>query len=396
MPAEAPTPQRRLLMIEQGGRGGVADYTAELVGELAARGWRIELATAEDHRFTPVRGVRIHRVFHYVRGRSRLGRAVRRCRLGWIVNGARFLAAMPRLVHLARGVDLVHTQGWETPEIGFFAIICLRLAGATIVQTEHNTFQRSASLLRTRQALSRATARLTDRTIVHTQADLVSLPGGKEGRVVVIPHGEYGRLAASGGRVDRDRARSALGIAPNAPVTLMFGQLRTDKGLEDLLIALRRVPALQLVIGGQDLGGLASARSSLDSPELAGRVIVREGFLDMREAAQLFAAADTVSLPYQVASQSGVLLLAYGFGRPVIVYPAGGLVEAVVDGETGWICARADPDALADSLAASVAAGWPECQRRGEAGARLAEERFAWSVIARRTGEVYGEVLVAA
>jgi glycosyltransferase involved in cell wall biosynthesis len=395
-PAEAPTPQRRLLMIEQGGRGGVADYTAELVAELAAHGWRVELATAEDHRFTPVSGVRVHRVFHYVRGRSRLGRAARRCRLGWIVNGVRFLAAMPRLMYLARGVDLVHTQGWETPEIGFLAIICLRLAGATIVQTEHNTFQRGASLVRTRQALWRATARLTDRTIVHTQADLVSLPAGKEGRVVVIPHGEYGRLAASGGSVDRDRARSALGIAPNAPVTLMFGQLRTDKGLDDLLMALRRVSSLQLVIGGQDLGGLASARSLLDSPELAGRVIVREGFLDMREAAQLFAAADTVSLPYQVASQSGVLLLAYGFGRPVIVYPAGGLVEAVVDGETGWICSRADPDALADALAASVAAGWPECRRRGAAGARLAEERFAWSVIARRTGEVYGEVLAAA
>ncbi len=40
---------RRLLMIEQGGRGGVADYTGALVQALAARGWRIELATADDH-----------------------------------------------------------------------------------------------------------------------------------------------------------------------------------------------------------------------------------------------------------------------------------------------------------------------------------------------------------
>jgi len=277
--------------------------------------------------------------------------------------------------------------------LGLLAIICLRLTGATVVQTEHNTFDRRDSLIRTRQAVRRALRRLTARTIVHTQADLARVQAGARDRVVVIPHGEYGALARTGGSADRDTARTALGIEPDAPVTLMFGQLRTDKGFDDLLSALARVPSLQLLVGGKDLGALTTARPRLLSRELAGRVIIREGFLDMREAAQLFAAADTVVLPYKLASQSGVLLLAYGFRRPVIVYPVGGLLEAVLDGETGWICARSDPDALADALAASVVAGWPECRRRGEAGAALAEERFAWPVIARRTGELYGEVL---
>jgi glycosyltransferase involved in cell wall biosynthesis len=113
----------------------------------------------------------------------------------------------------------------------------------------------------------------------------------------------------------------------------------------------------------------------------------------MDEAARLFAAADVVVLPYRLASQSGVLLLAYGFHRPVIVYPVGGLIEAVRDGDTGWICARADVEALAQALGQALAAGAQECRRRGEVGARLAAERFAWPVIARRTGEVYREVL---
>ena len=47
---------RRLLMIEQGGRGGVADYTAELVAALAAEGWTVTLATAADHRYPSARG----------------------------------------------------------------------------------------------------------------------------------------------------------------------------------------------------------------------------------------------------------------------------------------------------------------------------------------------------
>jgi glycosyltransferase involved in cell wall biosynthesis len=122
-------------------------------------------------------------------------------------------------------------------------------------------------------------------------------------------------------------------------------------------------------------------------------VTVREGYLDMRAAATLFAATDTVVLPYPVASQSGVLLLAYGFHRPVVAYPVGGLGEAVLDGETGWICSRPDVDALVSALGAAIEAGWSECRRRGEAGAKLAEERFAWPAIARRTGEVYREAL---
>jgi D-inositol-3-phosphate glycosyltransferase len=380
-------------MIEQGGRGGVADYTAQLTGALGARGWLVELATADDHRYSSTSGVSVRRVFHYVRGRTRLGRAARRYQLGWIVNGVRFLFALPRLMRLARRADLTHVQGWETPLLGLVAVLCLRLAGATVVQTEHNTFERRGRLIRTRRGLRRALTGLTAHTIVHTQADLSRVPPEARSRTAVIPHGEYGGLARSGGPADRDAARAALGIAPDAPVALIFGQLRADKGLADLLVALERVPSLHLLVAGKDLGALTAAREQLQSPELAGRVIVREGFLDMSEAAQLFAAADTVVLPYKFASQSGVLLLAYGFRRPVIVYPVDGLLESVLDGETGWVCARPDPGALADALAASAAAGWPECRRRGEAGAVLAQARFAWPVIARRTGELYGEVL---
>jgi glycosyltransferase involved in cell wall biosynthesis len=376
-------------MIEQGGRGGVADYTAQLVGALAAEGWRVALATAEDNLYRPMDGVTIHPVFHYVRGRTLIGRAVRRLGLGAIANGLAFLAALPRLALLARKADLIHTQGWEFAPLGVVAIVCLRLAGSTVVQTSHNTFERGRQLDRTHRLL----AGLTARTIVHTQADLARVPSRARGRVAVIPHGEYGGLARTGGMADRDAARRSLGIAPDARVTLLFGNLRPDKGLGDLLAALVRVPQLHLLVGGQEQGALAAAHTQLESPALAGRVTVREGFLEMREAAQLFAATDTVALPYALASQSGVLLLAYGFHRPVVVYPVGGLLEAVLDGETGWICPSPNVPGLVSALAASVDAGWQECLRRGDAGALLAEERFAWPAIARSTGELYRVVL---
>ena len=375
----------RVLVIEQGGRGGVADYTAELTRALAAQGWQVTLATADDHLFQPASGVEIHRVFHYVRGRSRVARAIRGARLGAIVNSLRFVLALPRLLQLARRADVIHTEGWEYAPLGVIAVAVLRMARVPIVQTSHNTFERGRSLDRSHAWL----ARLTAHTIVHTQADLARVPSAAAGRVSVIPHGEYGGLAREGGAADRDASRAELGIAPDAPVTLLFGQLRPDKGLGDTLAAVARLPGLHLLVAGEERGALAAASEQLADPRLAGRVTVREGFLDMSDAAKLFAATDTVVLPYVVASQSGVLLLAYGFARPVVVYPVGGLLESVTDGETGWICERADVDALVDALGQAIESGWAECRRRGEAGALLAQERYAWPAIAHSTGEVY-------
>ncbi len=392
-PVSSPPAARRLLMVEQGGRGGEADYTAQLTSELASLGWEVVLATADDHLYDPVEGVTFVGVFHYTRGHSPPARLIRGAGLGHIVNGIRFLAAIPRLVLLARRVQIVHVQGWEFAPLGLIAVGCLRLSGAVVVQTRHNTFERGNSLTAVKRAVWRMLGMLTERTIVHTQADVERLPPPSRDRAALIPHGEYGGVARRGGEVDRDDARSRLGIPADSPVALMFGQLRTDKGLNDLLAAASEIPSLFLLIGGEELGALAAGRSQLEGPALAGRVIVREGFLEMTAAAQLFAAADVVVLPYEVASQSGVLLLAYGFQRAVIVYPVGGLSEAVIDGETGWICSRSDPEALEDALAAFVAAGWPECRRRGRLGAQLAEDRFGWPAIARRTSELYGEVL---
>ncbi len=378
--------RRGVVIIEQGGRGGVADYTVSLSQALADRGWSVQIATASDHLYPPYPGVEAIPVFHYVRAGSPLRDAMRRVKLGAAINGLRFLLAIPKLVRLGRRAALVHSQGWELAPLGVVMMAALRLAGVTLVQTEHNTFERGPmSFRRTHKNMGA----LAQRTIVHTEWDTRQLQKPASGRAAVIPHGEYGGLARTGGSADRDAARASLGIPEGAPTTLMFGQLRHDKGIGDLVEAVRQVPDLYLVMGGQDTGGLSEVSDLLASPELQGRVIIREGFLSMTEAAELFAATDTVALPYQVASQSGVLLLSYGFSRAVVVYPVGGLPEAVVEGETGWICERSDPAALAEALRQTAEAGWPECERRGVAGAQLADERYSWPEIARLTEGVY-------
>ena len=63
-----------------------------------------------------------------------------------------------------------------------------------------------------------------------------------------------------------------------------------------------------------------------------------------------FSAADVVVLPYVSATQSGIIQIAYGLNKPVISTRVGGIPEAVLDGQTGFLVEPENPDALADAI----------------------------------------------
>jgi len=381
----------RVLLVEEGGVGGVADYTAELAAALARAGCAVDVATARDHRYPAAPGVALHGLFPYVRGRTALGRAIRRARLSKVVNGLTHGAAHVPLLALARRADVVHVQGGEWPPLGAVQALLMRAARRPFVWTPHNTFERGErAYARSRAVTDRCAARL----VIHAEHDRGALPPATAAKAVVIPHGEYGGLARRGAPdADAEAARAELGAGADELVVLLFGQLRSDKGVRDLLLAAAEVPGVRVVLAGEDKGALADVADLRADARLDGRLVVRQGFVPAEEAGRLFAAADVAALPYRQASASGVLLLAYGYGRPAVVYPVGGLPEYVVDGETGWLCARADPQALAERLREITAAGRATCRARGAAARALADERFSWDAIAQQTIALYAEAI---
>jgi glycosyltransferase involved in cell wall biosynthesis len=375
-------------MVEVGGIGGVSDYTEALVGALAAGGLRLRVVTARDHRLQLPSGVETFAIVPWVRGHTAPARLARRARLGPVGNALGFLALLPRLAGLARRSAVVHFQGgYFLPLTALFGVV-VRATGTPLVHTAHATFDRH----RSHPVARRVLAACASATIVHTRADLPRLPAAARAHATVIPHGDYGFLARRGGTPDPATSRAALALPTDGLVVGLLGQLRPDKGIGDLLEAARAVPEAHVLICGEERGGLAAAATLLADPALAGRVVVRQGFQEPAALAAAVAACDVVALPYPMASASGVLLLAYGAGRPVVAYPVGGLSEAVVEGETGWLCARPDPTALAQALSAAAAAGPAEWRRRGAAGERLARERFSWDAIAEATRAVYARV----
>jgi glycosyltransferase involved in cell wall biosynthesis len=158
------------------------------------------------------------------------------------------------------------------------------------------------------------------------------------------------------------------------PWALLIGRLEAYKGLDVLVEAARllELPDAGVVIAGPgQLEGLVCG-------EIPASVEIRNHLVGDDEAVDLFRRCGLVVLPYVEASQSALVAAAYFFRKPVIVTQAGALPEYVVDGETGWVISRDDPQALAaalesalrdpDRLARMGRAGraWYECQRQAE------------------------------
>ena len=112
---------------------------------------------------------------------------------------------------------------------------------------------------------------------------------------------------------------------------LFFGRIDKYKGLEQLLPLVLKNPHLSFVIAGK------GADRSLTQLDEFPNVSILNRFIEHSELEDLFGRAKAVILPYTSATQSGVVLLSYSFGVPVISTNVGGLSEYIIPGETGFI-----------------------------------------------------------
>ncbi len=75
-------------------------------------------------------------------------------------------------------------------------------------------------------------------------------------------------------------------------------------------------------------------------------------------------------------------------GRPVVASGVGGLLDLVVNGETGILVEPGNVQALRAALERLLAD--PGLRRRmGDAGRRRAAEHFSWNAVTRKTLDVY-------
>lgn len=178
---------------------------------------------------------------------------------------------------------------------------------------------------------------------------------------------------------DRAAAREACAVRSDAELVLYVGRLVAEKGLRELVEAMRELrrarPRAELVLVGDgplqaELAGLA--RDPANGLRLAGVQAAPR-------VAEWMAAADLVTLPSWSEGHPNVLVEALACGRPVVSTPVGGIPE-VVDESCAILVPPRDATALAGALAAVLDRDWDEAAlsaRFSRSWADVAAETYA-------------------
>jgi len=286
-----------------------------------------------------------------------------------------------RLLHLIRRAapDVILLHEATTTYLPF----CLDRAGTTpILLTVHDVSTHPGADSREparRERVRRDLRRRAAAVVVHGEGlrreYLAQAGNGADvPEVHAIPHGCYTVL--------RHWARPGVTEIPRS--VLFFGRIHEYKGLDYLLraatIVAERVPDLRIVIAGDGADLEGRLRDVLSNP----RCTVHRGYLTNDRVAEIFQQASIVVLPYIEGSQSGVVRIAYVFGKPVIVTRVGSIPESVRDGVTGLVVPPRDEGALASAMTALLT----DDNRRAlmaRAAAAMTEGDLSWETVARRT-----------
>lgn len=158
-------------------------------------------------------------------------------------------------------------------------------------------------------------------------------------------------------------------------VLATFGQIR------------KKVPSRLLMIGDGPDRSIAEAYTR--DHGIADAVYF---FGNLPELEEVLGACDLLLLPSESESFGMAALEALASEVPVIATRTGGLPEVVSDGESGYLAAVGDVDAMAEG-AIRILTNEALQRKMGEAGRRLAVERFDIAGVIPRYVEIYERVM---
>jgi len=188
---------------------------------------------------------------------------------------------------------------------------------------------------------------------------------------------------------DGTRIRRELDL-DDRPVLLSVCRLVGRKGVDTVLKALPAVlahrPDIMYVVAGEgpeagDLKSLAGALGVQDNVRFVGRI-------PYADLPAYYSAASMFVLPARQAEPDvegfGIVFLeANACGTPVIGARAGGVPDAIVDGETGLLVPPDDPEALARAVM-ELLDNPDRARTMGTAGRKRVEADLNWSAVSRR------------
>jgi glycosyltransferase involved in cell wall biosynthesis len=305
------------------------------------------------------------------------------------------LSALGRLASVVRDrrVDLIHTHDNKSHFLG--RVVGRRL-GIPVISTFHGQTKFGLELNIFKRTLYHWLVRKTDGLVTRFIAVSSELRnellrrGIEPCRISHIPNGIDADqfLASASAAPSRERE----GLPDEAYVVGIVGRLSGEKGHRHFLEAVaplcRERRNLRCLVVGD--GPLRAALES-DVTKLGIREqVVFAGF--RRDIATMYALMDVVVLPSLGEGLPVTLLEAMAMGKPMVATRVGGVPEVIDDGRDGLIVPPANSDSLRVALDRMLQ-DTTFAERLGRAAAEKVRTRFSADLLARRTTEVYRQVL---
>jgi len=363
---------------------GGAQETAMLTCALLDRErFRCELLTGpqtgpegELHTETRARGVTMHVEASLVRELHAVKDPLALLRLVLFLRRQRF--------------DIVHTN---CSKAGILGRIAARIAGVpVVVHTAHGwafTPGQPRPVFWLYVWLERLCARWCRALVVVAQPDAekgLSLGIGRPDQYVLVRSGiEIDAYRAA--PCTRLEARRLAGVPEGAFVVGAVGRLSPQKAPLDLLAAFEDVARARgdahLVLVGD-----GPLRAEVEARVARANLVDRVHLLGLRrDVPELLRAFDVLALASRWEGLPRVFPQAMAAGLPIVATRVDGAVEAVVDGETGWLVDVGDRAGLAARLL-ELAQDPERARRMGEAGLARVEE-FSATRMVHRLEELY-------
>lgn len=247
--------------------------------------------------------------------------------------------------------ELIILQWWHPYFAPCFWSICKLLRREKILFVCHNVFPHERFPLD--RLLTKWTLGCGRYFITQSKMDARDLLSVKHDAVYrVTPHPTYGMFCKQG--MSMQKAREQLQIDQGQRALLFFGFVRKYKGLQYLLEAMKLLKERDFKVQLWVVGDFGEDKDEYVEQirrfEIGDQVQMVEGYVPDDEVEKYFAASDLVVLPYLSATQSGIVQIAFGFEKPVLVTEVGGLPDVVTNGKTGYVVEPRSAEMIAEAI----------------------------------------------
>ena len=317
-----------------------------------------------------------------------------------LLRGLRYIKGTIRSVYksVASGTKICHFHFFHVGALEFFNIIWSKLLGIKVVITVHDVEAFVAEL--SKPYAAKICYMLSDRIIAHNNwiaNELKSKFNISSQKISIIPHGNFiNYIGIVPNKVD---ARKRLKIKKNSKAILFFGQIKKVKGLDLLLKAMPEVikkhPDILLIIAGKEWKDDYSIyKHIIDQYDLNSYCIEKIQYIPNKDVPFYYAAADLVVLPYRQIYQSGVLIMAMSYGKPVLASNLEGMKEIISDNETGFLFESGKVNSLSNRLV-EIFNKPDEMKTVADQGHTLIKADYCWSRVGSLTARCYNSLIIS-